>query len=66
MTVTDRFLRYISVDTASSETSGSSPSTPGQLELGRLLTEELRELGLPEAHMDSFGYVYAFLTGTPG
>lgn len=66
MTVTDRFLRYISVDTASSETSGSSPSTPGQLELGRLLTEELRELGLPEAHMDSFGYVYAFLPGTPG
>ncbi len=56
-----RFLRYVQVDTQSDENSSSSPSTEKQKDLARLLAEELRELGVGDAHMDDFGYVYATL-----
>ena len=48
----DRFTRYVRVDTQSARDRIASPSTPGQLELGRLLTEELRSLGLDDAELD--------------
>ena len=51
MTCTERFLRYIQVETTSSETSGVRPSTPGQLDLARLLMEEMTALGLSDVHM---------------
>jgi len=56
-----RFLRYVQIDTQSDENSTSFPSTEKQKDLGRLLVEELRELGLADAAMDSWGYVYATL-----
>ena len=59
MTVLDRFLKYVQVETTSFETNETCPSTPGQLELGALLTEELRQLGIADARMDEYGYVYA-------
>jgi tripeptide aminopeptidase len=60
-TVTERFLRYVTIDTQSSHTSTSYPSTEKQKDLGRLLVRELREIGIADAHLDDFGYVYATL-----
>jgi len=58
-TVSDRFLRYVKIDTQSSHTSTTYPSTEKQKDLGRLLVKELHEIGIADAHLDEFGYVYA-------
>jgi len=58
-TVTDRFLRYVVVDTQSDPKSSAQPSTEKQKNLARLLVEDLLAIGLPDAHMDEHGYVYA-------
>jgi tripeptide aminopeptidase len=58
-TVTERFLRYVTVDTQSDPASPTCPSTDKQKNLGRLLAAELREMGLSDAHLDEHGYVYA-------
>jgi tripeptide aminopeptidase len=60
-----RFLRYVRIDTASQLDRTRSPSTPGQLELSRLLVGELHEIGLTDAALDDEGYVYATLPGVP-
>jgi tripeptide aminopeptidase len=59
----DRFQRYVRVDTQSSTDTGDEPSTPGQLDLGRLLVGELQEIGLEDASMDEGGFVFATLPG---
>jgi tripeptide aminopeptidase len=59
----DRFQRYVRVDTQSSPDTGNEPSTPGQLDLGRLLVDELKEIGLDDAAMDDGGFVFATLPG---
>jgi tripeptide aminopeptidase len=70
--IVERFLDYVRLDTQSDETSETCPSTAKQLELGRRLVAELRQLGLrgvgePEVTMDENGYVLAELPGTaPG
>lgn len=61
--VTERFLRYVKIDTQSDPHASSQPSTEKQKNLGRLLVEELVSLGLTDAHLDEFGYVYATLEG---
>jgi tripeptide aminopeptidase len=61
--VLERFLRYVRVDTQSKRDRDRSPSTPYQLELGRMLTEELRAIGLEDAALDENGYVFATLPG---
>lgn len=66
MKALDRFLRYVAFDTQSAEDTGTTPSTEKQKALGRELVRELAELGLEEARMDDFGYVYARLPATPG
>jgi tripeptide aminopeptidase len=58
-TVTERFLRYVVIDTQSDPSSPTCPSTEKQKDLGRLLAAELREIGLSDAHLDDHGYVYA-------
>ena len=58
-TVTDRFLRYVIIDTQSDPASESVPSTEKQKDLGRVLVNELLEMGVKDAHLDEFGYVYA-------
>jgi tripeptide aminopeptidase len=58
-TVTERFLRYVKIDTQSSPTSTTFPSTEKQKDLARLLVRELREIGIADAHLDDYGYVYA-------
>jgi len=62
-TVTDRFLRYTAIDTQSDPSSATSPSTEKQKNLGRLLVSELLEMGISDAHLDDFGYVYASIPG---
>lgn len=61
MNLTDRFLKYVSFHTTSSETSGKTPSTPGQMEFAKYLAEELNVLGLEDVTLDSNGYVMATL-----
>jgi tripeptide aminopeptidase len=58
-TVTERFLRYVVIDTQSDPASPTCPSTEKQKDLGRLLAAELQEMGIHDAHLDEFGYVYA-------
>ncbi len=60
-TVTERFLRYVTIDTQSDPNSDTCPSTEKQKNLGRLLVNELIEIGLHDAHIDEYGYVYATL-----
>jgi tripeptide aminopeptidase len=58
-TVTERFLRYVVIDTQSDPSSSTCPSTEKQKDLGRLLAAELQAIGVPDAHLDEHGYVYA-------
>jgi tripeptide aminopeptidase len=62
----DRFLRYVRVDTQSARDRTQSPSTPGQLDLARMLVDELKEIGLEDAELDGDGYVFATLPSTNG
>ena len=66
MTVIDRFLKYIALDTSSDEASETIPSTTPQKLLGELLVWELKDAGCTDAFMDEFGYVYGTLPATKG
>jgi len=59
--VLERFLRYVRVDTTSSRHPTAFPSSPGQLELGRMLAAELRELGLSDARPNEEGFLFVRL-----
>lgn len=58
-TVTERFLRYIKIDTQSDPESTSQPSTEKQKELMSILVGELHKMGIEDAELDEYGYVYA-------
>ena len=62
--VTDRFLRYVVIDTQSDAKSPTQPSTMKQKDLGRLLVEELLAIGVSDAHLDEHGYVYGTVPAT--
>lgn len=57
----DRFLNYVQIDTQSDPHSSTSPTTEKQKNLGKILVQELQSLGIPNAHLDEFGYVYAHI-----
>src|ERR1017187_1872358 len=57
--IAERFMRYVQIDTQSDPQSNSHPSTEKQKTLGILLAEELKQIGIKDAGMDEFGYVYA-------
>lgn len=59
-----RFLRYVQIDTTAGEVSDKYPSSPGQLVLGKLLANELREMGLADVEHDSHGLVWATVPAT--
>ena len=61
-TAAERFLRYVQVDTQSDPLSNTHPTSEKQKELSRMLVEELKAMGIDDAHMDEWGYVYATLT----
>jgi tripeptide aminopeptidase len=63
-TLLDRFCRYVRIDTTAVENAGTYPSSPGQLELGRLLAGELCALGLRDAAQDEYGIVTATIPAT--
>ncbi len=58
-TVTERFIRYAKIDTQSDPNSSTVPSTMKQKNLGKLLVEELIAIGIKDAELDQYGYVYA-------
>ena len=62
----DRFLRYVRIDTTASESSSTYPSSPGQLVLGKLLAEELRQMGAADVEHDAHGLVWATVPATNG
>ena len=57
--ILERFLRYISIDTASDPESPTQPSSEKQLTLSRLLVKELKEMGIKDVSLDQYGYVMA-------
>ena len=63
--VKERFLRYVSFDTMSDETSETCPSSAKQKLLGAALVEEMKEMGIADAFMDENGYVYGTVPGDP-
>src|SRR4051812_12195087 len=66
-TLLDRFCRYVRVNTEAVEGAKTYPSSPGQLELGRMLLGELKELGLADAKQSEFGILIATIPATvPG
>src|SRR3569833_532940 len=65
-TVTERFLRYVTIDTQSDPESDAIPSTEKQKDLGRALVNELIAIGLHDAHLDEYGYVYATVPSNSG
>jgi tripeptide aminopeptidase len=62
--VTERFLRYVVIDTQSDPASPTFPSSEKQKDLGRVLAAELKAMGLADAHLDEHGYVYATIPAT--
>ena len=60
----DRFCRYVRIDTQANESAGTYPSSPGQLELGRMLAAELRSMGACNVDVDQFGIIMATIPAT--
>lgn len=64
MTVLERFLNYVVVETTSDPYSESFPSTKSQLDFGHTLMEEMKELGLTDVAQDEYGYVFGTIPST--
>lgn len=64
--LTERFMRYVQVDTQSDPESDHFPTTGKQKDLGKVLFEELRQMGLSDVEMDDYGYVYATIPSNSG
>ena len=64
-TASERFLRYVTFDTKSDESSETCPSTEKQKRFGAALVEEMKELGIRDAFMDEHGYIYGTVPGDP-
>ena len=64
MNVLDRFLRYVTIDTRADDSSQTCPTTPGQLELMRVLESELRAIGVTDVAIDEYGYLMATIPAT--
>ena len=59
----DRFLQYVAIDTMANENTDDYPSSPGQLEIGKLLVAQMQEMGIEDAHQDSKGIVMGTVPG---
>lgn len=63
-TLQSRFTKYVQIDTQSDPLSETVPSTAKQKDLGKVLVAELLEMGIADAHLDEYGYVYATIPAT--
>jgi tripeptide aminopeptidase len=63
-TAAERFMWYVQIDTQSDPLSNSYPTTEKQKDLSKILAEELKQMGIEDAHMDEWGYVYATIPST--
>ena len=66
MKVLDRFLKYIMIPSASKEGTGTIPSTPEQKVLGAIIVEDMKNIGIEDAYMDEYGYVYGTIPANSG
>lgn len=66
MNVLERFLKYVAVDTPSDEESGKTPSSDLEWNLARVLAEDMQAIGITDAAVDEFGYVYGHIPATEG
>ena len=66
MQLIDRFFRYVKVYTASDPESETVPTTARQLDLAKILSEDLKEIGITDARISEYGYVYGSVPATPG
>ena len=64
MTVAERFLKYIAVDTTSDPSSETFPSTKSQIDFANMLAEEMKTMGLENVTVDSYGYVFGTIPST--
>lgn len=62
----ERLLKHARIWTTSDEESTTSPTTSRQFDLAKQLVEEMKEIGIEDAYMDEFGYVYGHIPATPG
>src|SRR5688572_6902682 len=63
-TAAERFLQYVQIDTQGDPQTSTFPSTEKQKDLSKILAEELKQMGIADAHMDEWGYVYATIPAT--
>jgi tripeptide aminopeptidase len=63
-TAADRFMKYVQIDTQSDPASETQPTTEKQKDLSRILVKELKEIGIDDAELDEYGYVYATIPAT--
>ena len=66
MKLVDRFIRYVKVYTTSDPESDTVPTTSRQLDLAKILCEDLKEIGISDVHISEYGYVYGSIPATPG
>ena len=66
MDILKRFERYVTIETTSDEASDTAPSTAIQLNLARVLEQELKEIGVPKVMLDEYGIVYGWLPASEG
>jgi tripeptide aminopeptidase len=59
----DRFLQYVQIDTTAVEDTENYPSSPGQMKIGELLVEQMKSMGIDDAHQDKWGIVYGTIPG---
>ena len=66
MDILKRFERYVTIETTSDEASDTAPSTAIQLNLAKVLEQELKEIGVPKVMLDEYGIVYGWLPASEG
>ena len=66
MKLVDRFIRYVKVYTTSDPESDTVPTTSRQLDQAKVLCEDMKEIGISDAHISEYGYVYGSIPATPG
>ena len=64
MDLAAQFLKLVSYPTTSDEESATCPSTPGQLTLAKAIVEDMKTMGIADAHVDDHGYVYGTVPAT--